>query len=145
MSKIKLRKSRCFPSIVIWLWYIFQKWIVYFQWCMSFKSSKAFIFFLILCFSYKDYFKRQNMLKKLTFAMIIFLYVIEKTSTTIRIKSNIGQKRKQKFLTEELHLLTQLGCDDLFGLTTSLSEWRRYLIILLHYVIYYEQGKIMNN
>ena len=81
---------------------------------MSFKSSKAFIFFLILCFSYKDDFKRQNMLKKLTFAMIIFLYVIEKTSTTIRIKSYIEQKRKQKFLTEELHLLTQLGCDDLW-------------------------------
>ena len=118
MSKVKLRKSRC-----IWLWYIFQKWIVYFQWCMSFKSSKAFIFFLILCFSYKDDFKRQNMLKKLTFAMIIFLYVIEKASRTIRIKSNIEQKRKQKILTKELHLLTQLGCDDLWLPCHNLLEW----------------------
>ena len=50
----------------------FETWIVYFQWCMSFKSSKVLVFFLYLFFSYKDDFKSQNMFKKLTFAMTIF-------------------------------------------------------------------------
>ena len=54
--------------------------------------------FLILFFSYKDDFKRQ----KLTFAMIIFMYVIEFASKTIRIKSNIEPKKKTKNLTIEI-------------------------------------------
>ena len=90
---------------------------------MSFKSSKELIFFLILFSRIKMISNVKTCLKSWRLPWLYFCTSLKKHPLQFGLKVTLNKKRKQKFLTKELHLLTQLGCDDLWLPCHNLLEW----------------------